>query len=58
VVYRDTVTPGWRFPVLRLDDIACCGEPESFMEDVIRKIVSQVPADKRDRLSRELLADG
>lgn len=58
VVYRDTFTPGWRFPVLRLDDIAGYDKPETFMEELIRKIVSQVTEEKRDRLSRELSLEG
>jgi len=58
VVYRDTITPGWRFPVLRLEDIRDYSEPESFLEEVVQKIVSHVPDDKREQLSRELLSEG
>ena len=57
LMYR-TTEPGWRFPILRIEDITEFAEPEMFMEKVIDKIVEQVASNKKDTLRRELLIEG
>lgn len=51
-------TPGWRYPLLRLEDITTCYTAEIFLERIVEKIISQVPDEEKDRLKGKLMAEG
>ncbi|HQP25138.1 MAG TPA: DUF2791 family P-loop domain-containing protein [Smithellaceae bacterium] len=51
-------TPGWRCPLLRLEDITTCKAPEEFLEMIIDKIISQMPAEMGQHLKDKLMVEG
>lgn len=53
-----TQQPGWRFPVLQLDDVTTCRTPEMFLQKLVEKFVAHVPIDKKDILRHKLLDEG
>jgi len=50
--------PGWRYPLLRLEDITTCHDPEEFLEKIVDKITSQIPDEKKDWLKGRLIVEG
>jgi hypothetical protein len=50
--------PGWRFPVLRLDDVTTCNTPEMFLNKLVEKFVTHVRFDKKDFIRNKLLNEG
>jgi len=58
LLFYRAIKPGWRFPILRIEDITEHKDPEIFMKEIVNKIVSQVRQDKKEKLRKELLLEG